>query len=236
MIIAVPFAGKNVSAAIAGAMIASCKRTMSDVEIWQITDSDTPLLPGMKGAIRRTRTGDWGQFFLEHMANLPQEEILRLDYDVIVQRDVREIFGLPFDVAFTRRTMNDPTCSNFIRVKNPHNHGVVFIRPSGKPLFEMALAEYMEHSGEDGWMDVTLAIENAAAATTCRWIELPGERYNYTPKRREEDVSHCAIVHYKGNRKWWMVGAESEEEAKRDGEAVLDMVDNAAFRRGEAVV
>lgn len=222
MIIVVPFAGP-VSTAVAGVMIESCRKTMPHVPIWQLTDEDTPKLDGVAGTIRRKWTGELATFHLEHMSNLPEDEILRLDYDLIVKRDVTPVFGFKFDLALTRRPLNDPTCGNLMRVKNPHNHGVIFLRPKAKLFFERALEEYSSIENKDRWMDIAYALENAAASDVCRWIELPGERYNYTPKKRDEDVSFADIIHYKGDRKHWMI---DNDQARRDGEAVLRMVEN----------
>ena len=225
MIIAVPFAGADVSQAVAKVMVASCKAAMPNVEVIQLTDVDTEPLEGVDGVIRRHRGDSWPEFFLRHMITMPYPEVLKLDYDVIVQRSVEEVFQLPFDLALTRRIINDTTCGPMIRVKNPHNHGVMFMRHGAKPFFEYAYREFLGIQDDNGWMDVSYILEEAAAQGTCRWIQLPGERYNYTPKHRDEDVSNCAIVHYKGNRKWWMVGAENEAEARKDGEQVLRMVE-----------
>lgn len=213
MIIAIPFAG-NVPEEVAAAMIESCKRSMPDSEIWQLTDDDTQKLEDADKAIRLPME-DWGLFYLKHMCNLPETEILRLDYDVIVQRDVSPVFDLPFDLALTRRPLNDPTCSNSMRVHNPHNHGVMFLRRA-KRFFHVALSTYRNAKNTDKWMDVAMAKEYAAAIPDIRWLELPGERYNYTPKRKDEDVSECSIVHYKGDRKWWMVDSSGARSAGKD--------------------
>jgi hypothetical protein len=220
LIIAIPFSGKDVSTEVAGVMIASCRRVMPDVPIWQLTDEITEQLPGVDKAVRRPRGDDWGEFFLDHMIDLPEVEILRIDYDVIVQRDVSGVFAMPFDLALTRRPLNDVTCSNSVRTRNPHNHGVMFLRRARR-FFEEAKKQYAEG---DGWMDIAMALEAAACVPDIRWVELPGERYNFTPKRKTDDVSACSIVHYKGDRKWWMVDVES---ARRDGARILEMVEKA---------
>lgn len=214
MIICVPFAGKNVSPEVFEVMLASCKRAMPDVEVWQLTDEDTPLVADK--AVRMPMVKNWGVFFFDHLINLPEDtEILRLDYDLIVQKDVREVFNIPFDVALTRRPLNDVTCSNSMRALHPHNHGVVFMRRARK-FFQVAKEKYL--TLQNDWMDVSEAMCHAAADHSIRWIELPGERYNYTPKRRDEDVSYCSIVHYKGDRKSWMVDSPG---ARSDGQNIL---------------
>lgn len=212
MKIAFPFAGE-IPASIAGVMIDSCRRVMPGVPIYQLTDLKTQALPNAIPV--RKNFQDIGELILNHFLDL-EGEVLKLDYDMIVQRDVSEVFRLPFDFALTRRPLNDLTISSNIRVRNPYNHGVMFLRNS-KEFFRLALKEYMD-SGRH-WMNIPVALDTAAAMTTLKWVELPGERYNYTPKLRDEDVSHCSIVHYKGARKWWMV---ETEEAKRAGDHVAN--------------
>jgi hypothetical protein len=211
----VEFKGHTNAREIAEVMIASCKATMPDVPIYQLTDMDTECLPGVE-AIRRPRQADFALFALDHLIHLEEGDVLKLDSDVVVQKDVQHVFDLSFDLALTRRPLNDQTVSNSIRVWNPHNHGVMFLRRARK-FFEYALKEYRA-SEKDGWMGAALAAEMAAASDVCRWIQVDGAIYNYTPKRKDEDVSHCAIVHYKGDRKWWILDSP---ESRASGASVI---------------
>jgi hypothetical protein len=198
---------------LAEKMIQSVRKM--DCQIIQLTDHDTPRLEGVDDVQRIPYEGDFGGFRLKHFM-LVQGEVLHLDYDVIVNRDVSYVFDAEFDVALTKRSENDKTVSQKMNQVSPHNMGVVFSR---NPDFWKEVYEHYMSVPMKSWMWIQIATTEIAHSTQLNVLELPGEVYNYTPSSPLEDVSDKAIVHYKGDRKHWMDGS-----GKKGGELVRTMM------------
>ncbi|MBK7515399.1 MAG: hypothetical protein IPI51_07265 [Betaproteobacteria bacterium] len=137
-------------------------------------------------------------FKMEHLANL-EGDILILDTDIIVQKDISKVFAFDFDVALTWRdgpiwADNGQDISKIM----PINCGVMFSR---SPAFWKHCWEWSnEHPG--GWYSDQFAV--AANWRRFNVLRLNCDNFNYTPNAKTEDVSNRYIVHYKGNRKEWM--------------------------------
>jgi hypothetical protein len=82
----------------------------------------------------------------------------------------------------------------------PINCGVMFTR---NPAFWAACLEWCAQHEVTDWYADQLSV----AAVHKRWntLRLHTDNFNYTPLKRHEDVSRRLIVHYKGDRKEWMV-------------------------------
>lgn len=183
---------------IAKHLIASARRVMPDVPIFQLTDGETPAhedvgivrLPGeMPMAVRRMKLhamlgGEW----------------LFVDSDVVVRQDVRSVFDKPFDVAVTDRIgsawANSPDVEGM-----PYNMGVTFSRnpkfwAKAAKILQTAPPQLQEWEGD----------QRVVCSMTKNWntLVLPGHVYNFTPYKRDEDRSHAALIHFKGPRKAWI--------------------------------
>lgn len=133
----------------------------------------------------------------EHQSLVPGETLF-LDVDVIVQKDVSNVFNDDFDAAFCLRSkfdVNNPPSPE----RRPYNGGVVFART---PEFWRVMATYWETAGRP-IDDIFLGHFIAKGLFNVK--NLPGVYYNYTPQIEGEDVSDKAIVHYKGVKKPWML-------------------------------
>lgn len=179
-------------------MVASVRRFI-DCEALQLTDIDTPLVSGCT-AVRRQFDGEnLTMFKMEHLSNI-DGEILVLDTDIIVQKDISKVFALDFDVALTWR--DGPIWSDSgqdLAKLMPINCGVMFSR---SPAFWAHCLEWSkEHPG--GWY----ADQFAVAANWRRFnvLRLNCDNFNHTPNTKAEDVSKRYVVHYKGKRKEWML-------------------------------
>lgn len=185
-------------------MVESVKRHMPGARILQMTDRNTPAIAETQRA--RYDGKHLMTFRMDHLAALPAGEWLILDTDAIVQRDVSGVFKRQFDVALTRRRspILDPSGVDVTKAM-PYNSGVMFCR---NPEFWARCAEVCHSLPEDQrvWWGDQLAI--AAVAPEFNTLDLPCGEFNYTPGRISEDVSNRAIVHYKGNRKAWMLNME----------------------------
>jgi hypothetical protein len=184
---------------IARHLIASAKRVMPDVEVWQLTDGDTPKVQGIDGCVR---LGGKMPMALRRMKlhSMLHGEWLFLDTDVVVQQDVREMFLNPFLVAVTDRVgslwEHSPDVEGM-----PYNMGVTFSR---SPEFWAEVVERLKQQPAQlqEWCGDQLVV--CALAQEKLQKVIPGRIYNFTPATRDEDCSHAAIVHYKGARKAWI--------------------------------
>lgn len=206
---------------VARVMIASVRAHLN-CEIVQISDMLTPKLDEAD-SINRVDDEWIGRARMQHLAQL-DGDVLYLDYDTIVMEDVSDVFDRDFDVALTRRPENDESVAPAIAQASPHNNGVMFSR---NPVFwSKVLERYSRHPAKDAWMTAQIVITETAHALRdeFRIIELPGERYNYTPKKQREDLTGRAIVHYKGMRKEWMVRTQDLTAARKGNQLVESLM------------
>lgn len=180
-------------------------KSVAGNELVQITDEETPALPGCE--VFRIPKGDMPFMIWRARAyaafNKPG---LYIDTDVIVNRDLSPIMALDFDVALTKTwvVVKDPNGTNLTELM-PYNGGVVFVK---HPDFWGDVVAHMESQPEEHqkWYGDQFAL--AALAKMYYTIELPNKIYNYTPKVKEHetgaDLSDKWILHFKGNRKEWM--------------------------------
>jgi hypothetical protein len=185
-------------------MLESARDVMPHAKVHHLTDDKCPALEGvdtvrvfhgdMPMAIRRMMhhaacAGDW----------------LFVDSDIIFQRDVSDVFNKPFDVALTDRGGTITNEAKFAE-SMPYNIGVVFSR---SPKFWMKVVEHLQTlpPREQEWMGDQIVV-NAMVKHGGHGFDvkiIPGKTYNYPPKSENDDLSAVSIVHYKGNRKKWLL-------------------------------
>lgn len=185
-------------------MVRSVRKAMPDVEIVQFTADKAAKVPGVTElkimpverlamavlSAYRSVEGDW----------------LFLDTDVIVQEDVRAVFADPFEIAVSERagTLRDKENGSKFMAQMPYNKGAVFSRSD--LFWEMAYDHCFDmEKGQQEWMGDQVAMCRVIARDVFKVKVLPN-RFNYAPLQRTEDVSDKAILHFKGDRKSWMVG------------------------------
>ena len=181
-------------------MVASVRRHMPGVEILQLTDETTPAIDGC-APVRLPWDGEEPMFFkMAHLARL-HGDVLALDTDVVVQADLSGVFTLPFDMAFTWRDgpIRGPGGQDIAKIM-PINCGVMFQR---EPRFWLACMDWCQQHKCDHWCADQLAVAHNAIFWDV--LRLHCENFNYTPNKRTEDVSQRLVVHYKGDRKEWML-------------------------------
>lgn len=181
---------------LATAMVASCKRHMPDIEVWQLTDWDTAAVPGVDQVRRSNPIGPMMAHRHRGYGALPDGEWLLLDTDVVVQEDVRhvmdDLLSAGGDVAMSYREWH---------VLQPWNAGVIFTR---KPSFCTEVGVTLEGMSEPYlFTNEQIAIALVVVRGDYKVGKLD-RQYNYSPDEEGEDVSGAAIVHYKGKRKDWM--------------------------------
>ena len=212
---------------IAMAHVISVRRAIPGAWVIQLSDETTPRLRFVD-EIRRKQYQDLIDMRFAHMEDLPGENIV-LDYDCVVQDDIRAVFNEPFDLAFTRRPDGDVTASASVLAQSPHNLGVIFQRESGQAFWARVRKGWLAVDDRDRWMDGQVLVSRCIRELGFNVLELPGETYNYTPTSEDEDVSRRAVVHYKGKRKAWMVqGEEAKAKALAEGKRVLRIMSGKA--------
>lgn len=187
----------NQDPTLAYKMVESVRR-FADCEALQLTDMDTAAMEGCT-PVRRVYDGENMTLFkLEHLASLPGD-LLILDTDLIVQKDITKIFDFDFDLALTWRDGPIPDQDgNDITKLMPINTGVMFSRC--QRFWQTCFEWSKEHPG--GWYSDQLAV--SAQWRRFNIMRLHCDNFNYTPKSKDEDVSSRYVVHYKGKRKAWM--------------------------------
>lgn len=192
--------------AMAEQMIASANAVMPNVEIYHLTDgltkspqgvTDTIRIGGdMPMAIRRVSLheqckGDW----------------LFVDTDIIFRKSVEHVFDEPFDIGLTNRDGTITHEGKYAEVM-PYNIGVVFSR---NPEFWTMVKGYLVQMPEkyQQWEgDQRIVCELMKHDHGFKVKILPGAIYNYPPKSAD-DSHDAAIMHYKGNRKKWLLQQEA---------------------------
>lgn len=172
--------------------------------IVHLTDLTTEPL-SFADEVQRIEETDICKAKYKHLAVL-KGDILNLDYDIVVQKDVSDVFNRPFDIALTKRTVKEGKYK-MLSLSQPHNTGVVFSR--NRQFWRLCLERY-EHYPDHRWMMGQVCISETANAyrEDIKLLELPASLYNYAPKSQDEDLRDRFIVHYKGPRKFWMLNTE----------------------------
>jgi hypothetical protein len=173
---------------LARLMLQSVRKYM-DCPIIQLTDETTPKLDLADEVQRLPYEGDFGDFRLKHFINV-SGDVLHLDYDVILNKNVSGVFDQDFDVAMCKRMTT-------------FNMGVIFSKNT--EFWKDVHARYKSIPIKT-WTLIQTATTETAKKSKHKYkvLELPWKTYNYPPGTEDEDVSNRAIVHYKGERKKWM--------------------------------
>ncbi len=189
-------------------MVASVRRTMPRARIVHLADENTEAVAGVDEILRLPYDGDRLMTFrLRHFAALKPCHAVFLDTDVILQQDLSRLFRAEWDIALTSRdeAVPDPNGAD-VAALMPYNTGVMLSKPSGWDFWANAwrYCETLPLEHQKWWGD-QLAVRAVAQGCPLVLRELPCSVYNYTPKADLEDLQECAVVHYKGKRKAWML-------------------------------
>lgn len=193
---------------LAGSLMRSVRRVMPSVPCVQLTDETSPIVPDADGVIRvpaAPLSGHRPALF----ASVYDGDWLFLDTDVVVHRDVRDVFeDRTFDVAVTDRLWA-PLPSGRSRAggephyvaKFPYNAGVIFSR--SRPFWQDVRA----HVGTSAKLTASFTGDQAALALLVqsdryRIRVLSGQTYNFPPfGPNDPDLQTAAISHWKGKRR-----------------------------------
>lgn len=186
-------------------MLASLRRHVKDCRIWLLTDEDEHRFPGC--SVRRIPWDGTNvmEYRLRHLSELPWGHWILLDTDMIVQHDLSVVFQIPFEVAVTQR--DGPiwdTNGNDLAKSMPYNGGLVWWR-SG--LFWHRCLEWIKDKPDavKQWYGDQLALAAIVPIYGADALKLHCDNWNYTPRTEDEDTGRRFLVHYKRQRKEWML-------------------------------
>jgi hypothetical protein len=189
---------------VARIMVASCRRTMPGVAVKMITDLTTPAIEGVDEVLRKRREGwHWIPWLTDFCAQL-RGNVLYLDTDIVVQKDLRVLFNVPCDALFTNRG------DKIFQGRNmPFLFGVVAYRT---PEFwlevrdrVMAMPEQLDWNWWGSQVAVwEMFVEQQQGRDKWKIACVDKEVYNYTPKNPMDRPADKWVLHFKGDRKQWM--------------------------------
>lgn len=190
---------------LADLMIRSVKRSMPGIEITQFSDQTSSRLYGADKLIRREGT-NFMRLRLEHYALAG--EWMFIDIDLLVQQNVQHVFDdKTFDIAIADRSgsiLPQEVGLDFMK-RMPHNLGVVFSRSPAFWIAALKKFDTYDKAFQNNLFCDQLAVCDTIKEQQFNVRVLPGARYNLAPMEERQDVRSSAIVHYKGNRKYWLL-------------------------------
>lgn len=194
--------GKPDYAAMAENMVQSVIEILPDAHIVQMTSPTTMSIPGISQRVERVVRKDNAPLMiyrLEHLANLPHEEMLLLDIDVVMQRDPWQVFDTAFDMCFTKRDRDVTVDGKSIAAAMPYNIGVMFSRSQQFWREAHRYVQALSPEHQQWWGD-QLAVKHLVDSGRYKIHEVSADPYNYSPLVPSEDVRRKFMVHWKG--KW----------------------------------
>jgi hypothetical protein len=190
-------------------MVASAKDVLG-LPIIQMSDDETPEVPGVTHVVRIKREIPLMPYRLMHLASFGHDEMLILDTDIIVKKPVDDVWDRKFDVALCQR--KDKFCFDTVTGKNvanmmPFNTGVMFSRSN--TFWAEAAIWLCDQPDYHDWYGDQMAVAEVCRGGKHHVLLLPGEEFNWSPLT-ESDTSGARIWHYKGKfRKAWMSSRSS---------------------------
>ncbi len=187
---------------LADILLRSIRQHMPGVKVAQFTDEKSPAVYGVD-EVRRKPKAPLPLLRSAHFADV-EGEWLFLDTDIIIQKDVRHVFDEPFDIALCDRDWPNVITDEGFAKAMPFNVGVVFSR---NPKFWQIVHERLKleiHMND--WLGDQKVIAELAQSDEWKLKILPGQLFNCPPaSATDTSIEQASIVHYKGNRKEWML-------------------------------
>lgn len=180
--------------------LASIRKHMPGVHVTQLTDDQTPAIPGVDKVLRRpacplatlrtywqaTLDGDW----------------VFCDADVVFQEDVRPVFEQTFDIALAER-VGGPVVKRGETME--HNVGVVYSRSRTfwNDIHSAVKALPIlpgDKPSQSDWFADQIEVCKLARSGRYNVMKLPA-RFNYAPSPDKSDAltaQQAAVLHFKG--------------------------------------
>jgi len=184
-------------------MVASIRKFLpAGTRIIQITNMDFPMVKSVDMAFRvpsKPDFIDWAFGALIALGETFHDDILQIATDVLIQRDISEVFHWPYDIAACRYWLKE-------RIDGAFCGDVNFIHDGGIRVFREALSIYRKNpkyqDGCDGGQKAFLEASNRPNFVV---RELNPYYHCRTPENAQEDLSEASIIHFRGPRKAWMI-------------------------------
>lgn len=189
---------------LARIMVASVRKTMPGINVLMVTDKKTPYIEGIEAI--RFDTHGYGEFipWLCHACSQMKGEVLYLDSDVVVQRDLRPLLNIDADLVLPYRGMKivDGHMQPFIFGCVAYKTAEIW-KEVGERVAKMPEKERMWYGSQIAVFDMVMEENNGRK----KWniAAIARETYNYTPKDENDLPSEPWVLHFKGRkRKEWM--------------------------------
>jgi len=205
---------------LAEKMILSVRAAMPDARIVQLSDPATQPVKGID-ELFHADIDVGNMMFSRHWmyaAYIEQTrcDVVFIDTDIVIQKDLKTVFG-QWDIGLTWRQEEK---DDILTTTMPFNGGILFSRPTqgSRHFWRATLAIYermpgllKKWYGDQLCMSIYLRKEYTSRDSEelvkdhIKIRLLPCDIYNYTPGQQNEDLQEKYIVHYKGNKKGWMM-------------------------------
>lgn len=185
-------------------MIESIRRHMPSARIVQLSNNDYPRMDGVDDIFRHPNKGDfarWSQEVIFLFMQTCYDHIIAIGTDMVLMDDLSSVFDDDFALAaspYPIKTRSDGTyCGEGLFFKHPHGIDVIadiLDQYNNDPLIQ------------DGWDGQQIALLRTIKSNRWPVKVLDFEVYNRTPNEPGTDLTGAKIVHYRGNRKSFMLG------------------------------
>lgn len=175
--------------------LTNCNREFGILEVLHFTDNSTisPFRQSIPYA-----DDMFGTYYAKHLSRLDDDPTIIADVDVIFKSDIRDLFQEKFDVALTLREGWYDGCG-----KTKYIGGFMLSR-CGEYWKRVRDIVNQMPGPLRAWMGIQMALE--IAARDFHVWDLPEAVYNYAPKSADDPCDGARVVHYRGTRKYWMLG------------------------------
>jgi hypothetical protein len=181
--------------------IGSIRQHMPDARITQLSDMDTPAVPGVDRVRRATAPYPLVRKTLSYvgyhfLADLDLDECLFLDMDMLINADVADVFDGHFDVAVCPRPARDGMKA-WMHVRWPYC-SAMFVKTRA---FWQDVYAAMRALPTREWVDNMEAVGTVVNSGRYRVKLLDPSLYNRVPKSVDAYDPAVKIYHFKGGRK-----------------------------------
>lgn len=188
---------------IANLMIASIRRSMPHARIVQLSNLDFPRVEGIDDIFRHHNRGDFARWAYEALISFMQtcdDNIIQLGTDMVVMQNLSEVFNDDFVVAASPYPAITRTDGAYC------GDGVFWKFPAIDAVRDMLGQYNADILIQDGWEGYQTAMLRTFKNKTFKFKSLDFDTYNRTPNEPGTDLTGAKIVHYRGNRKTFMIG------------------------------
>jgi hypothetical protein len=188
----------------ASALVRNVKKYMPRVEVVQLSDLKTPMVPGVTKVERQDGAN---RPLLDQRLDLYSQcagDWLLIDSDCEIRNSVQGVFDdKAFDIALCDRNWPHHPQGEAMMHAMPFNTGVIFSRKQGFWFQVYKIWKQLPEKEKD-WLSEQRTVYQVIRSGRFKVKILPGMHYNYPPNTPEDAPIIATILHFKGNRKPWL--------------------------------